>query len=266
MLAAALLALALALTGDREDALLDAVRKGDVPAVQALLDQGVAVDTHFRYDRTPLSFAADRGNVALVKLLLERGADPASRDTFYKITPAAAAASKGHVEVVRLLLAKGVAVDDDVFLSAVRSGNADVVGLVLEKGTPRPEMLSASLESAEKEGAEAVAARLRAAGAVLPPRADFKADPAVLARYAGTYREEAAGGTTAVLSVAGSGLQGSLGGSPPRPLAAIDATTFRDPNAFGLVTLEVKMEGERVAGVTLSETGKKRWFKRVDGP
>ena len=58
MLAAVLLALALA--GEREDALLDAVRKGDVPAVQALLDQGLAVDTHFRYDRTPLSFAADR--------------------------------------------------------------------------------------------------------------------------------------------------------------------------------------------------------------
>ena len=38
--------------GSREDDLLQAVRTGDAAAVKALLDQGVPVDTKFRYDRT----------------------------------------------------------------------------------------------------------------------------------------------------------------------------------------------------------------------
>jgi len=43
------------------DELLDAVRRGDLAGVRAALDGGVAADTPFRYERTALSFAADRG-------------------------------------------------------------------------------------------------------------------------------------------------------------------------------------------------------------
>ena len=46
---------------------------------------------------------------------------------------------------------------------------------------------------AEKASAAAVAARLRKAGAVPPPKADFSVDAAVLARYAGRYQEERQG-------------------------------------------------------------------------
>jgi hypothetical protein len=262
---AVLAVLALALAGEREDALLDAVRKGDAAAVKVLLDQGLAVDTKFRYDRTPLSFAADRGHVEVAKLLLERGANPKSADTFYGMTPLTAAASKGHTEIVRLLMAKGATFDAVSFLVTAREGNADIIGLALGQGTLPAEALSAALEVSEKEGKTAAAERLRAAGAVLPPKAEFKADPAVLARYAGQYKEDP-GGTAAALSVAAGVLQGSLGGGPARALGALSATTFRDASAFGLVTLEVKLEGERVTGITLNENGKKRWFPRVEAP
>ena len=43
------------------DDLLDAVRRGDLAGVRAALDAGVPVDAPFRYERTALSFAADRG-------------------------------------------------------------------------------------------------------------------------------------------------------------------------------------------------------------
>lgn len=260
------MALMLALSasaGEREDALLSAVRKGDVLAVKALLDQGVPVDARFRYDRTALSFAADRGNVELVELLLERGADVNSRDTFYKMTPVAAAAYKGHVEVARLLLAGGATADDDLFFTAVESGNLELLGLAIAHGKPRSELLSAGLEIAEKANAAAVAARLRQAGAALPPKADFSVDAAVLARYAGRYQEDGKE-EVITLSVAEGALHASLGG-PARKLSAIDAVTFRDLNAYGLVTVEVKLEGERVPGVTLNEIGHKRWFRRVEG-
>jgi hypothetical protein len=248
--------------GDREDALLMAVRKGDVAAVKALLDQGVPVDTRFRYDRTALSFAADRGNVELVKLLLERGADANSQDTFYKARPASLAADKGHVEVVRLLLSHGAADDDDIFFAAVEKASLEMLELALTHGKSRPELLSSGLEKAEKASAAAVAGRLRQAGAVLPPKADFTVDAALLARYAGRYREEGKD-QVITLSVAEGALHASLGG-PPRKLAAIDAATFRDLNAFGLVTMVLKLDGDRVQGLTLDETGVKRSFTRVE--
>lgn len=249
--------------GEREDALLGAVRKGDVAVVKALLDQGVPVDTRFRYDRTALSFAADRGNVELVKLLLERGADVKSQDTFYKASPVSIAADKGHVEVVRLLLARGATADDDVFFAAVEKASVEMLELALAHGKPRPELLSSGLERAEKANAATLVARLRQAGAVLPPQADFGVDAAVLARYAGRYQEDGKE-QVITLSVAEGALHASLGG-PARKLSAIDAGIFRDLAAYGLVTLEMKLEGERVQGVTLNEIGNRRWFRRVEG-
>src|SRR6186713_3305361 len=71
---------------DKADALSDAARKGDAAAVKKLLDEGVDVNTKFRYDRTALSFAADRGHVDVVKVLLDRGADVTIKDTFYNAT------------------------------------------------------------------------------------------------------------------------------------------------------------------------------------
>ena len=62
-------------TSDKADALSQAARKGDAAAVKKLLDEGVDVNTRFRYDRTALSFAADRGHVDVVRLLIDRGAD-----------------------------------------------------------------------------------------------------------------------------------------------------------------------------------------------
>jgi len=63
-------------TSDKADALSQAARKGDAAAVKKLLDEGVDVNTKFRYERTALSFAADRGHVDVVRLLIDRGADP----------------------------------------------------------------------------------------------------------------------------------------------------------------------------------------------
>ena len=60
---------------EKADALSDAARKGDAAAVKKLLDDGVDVNTKFRYDRTALSFAADRGHVEVVKVLLAHNAD-----------------------------------------------------------------------------------------------------------------------------------------------------------------------------------------------
>lgn len=247
--------------GSREDELLQAVRTGDAAAVKALLDQGVPVDTKFRYDRTPLSFAADRGHVEIVRLLLDRGADADAQDSFYHNTSLGWAAYKGHVEVVKLLLARSGRGVGSALLSGVYANKPDVVDAVLATGKVSARDLSYALDAAEKEGSSEAAARLRKAGAVPPPRADATVDPATLARYAGRYREET-GKEELTLSVADGSLQAALNGRTFK-LGAIDAQHFQLLQSTG-DTLEMRLEGDRVAGVTLHEIGSQRQYRRIE--
>ena len=71
------LALAQAPALTKTDQLQDAARKGDAAAVKKLLDEGVDVNTRFRYNATALFYACDHGHVEAVKVLLDRGADMA---------------------------------------------------------------------------------------------------------------------------------------------------------------------------------------------
>ena len=250
------------------DALLQAVRKGDVAAVKAALDSGVPTDAKFRYDRTALSFAADRGQAEIVTLLLERGADVNAKDTFYGATALLWAAQNGHAEVARVLLARGAMGAGDVLDNGVEKQSAELVAAAIGSGKLTAEELSIALEEADKAGAADIVASLRKAGAVPPPKADFVVDAATLARYTGRYRET---GTppppspqTIELSVADGTLQASYGG-PPQKLAAFDPVTFRaQDNARIRVTF--KADAARVSGFTLKQPGRERWFEREETP
>src|SRR6188768_4382820 len=98
---------------EKADALSDAARKGDAATVKKLLDEGVDVNTKFRYDATALIYACDHGHLEVVKVLLERGADMGVKDTFYGFTPLALATGPAqkkkpeHFEIAKLLIQKG---------------------------------------------------------------------------------------------------------------------------------------------------------------
>src|SRR5262245_21243455 len=96
-----------AAAGELEDRFLLAVRTGDVAGVKAALASGVNVNTKFRYDRMALSFAADRGNPEVVKVLLDAGADVGARDSFYHMDAMSQAVSKKYIPIIRMLLDKG---------------------------------------------------------------------------------------------------------------------------------------------------------------
>jgi len=125
---------------------VSAARKGDAAAVKKLLDEGVDVNTKYRYGATALSYASDRGHVDVVKLLIERGADVLVKDTFYNATPLTWAVSPAmgrkpqHVEVVRLLLAKGgydAGTLTDALEAATRAGQTEMAAL-LERAGAKP--------------------------------------------------------------------------------------------------------------------------------
>jgi uncharacterized protein len=135
-----------AASGEKADALSAAARRGDAAAVKKLLDEGLDVNTKFRYNATALSYAADRGHVDVVKLLLDRGADVHAKDTFYGNTPLSWAVSPAmgrkpqHVEVVRLLLAKGGHAAESLTnaLEAATRANQDEVVALLKAAGAKP--------------------------------------------------------------------------------------------------------------------------------
>lgn len=207
------------------DSLLDAVRKADLGGVRAALDAGVPVDHPFRYERTALSFAAARGQVEVVTLLLERGADPNKKDSFYGATPFNWATNEGHVQVARLLIEKGAAVEPDLLADAAGSGNSALVALALEKTKPTADDLAMALANARDGKHDAVVAQLEQAGAKPPPPADFPVAAAALASYAGAYRDER--GRELRFEVR-EGTLVCVNCDPPQlSLGALDAVTFR---------------------------------------
>jgi hypothetical protein len=249
----------------RAEALSEAVRKGDAAAVKTLLDQGVDVNTKYRYDRTALSFACDRGNVEIVKLLLDRGADVNAKDTFYGATPLTWAASPAmgrkpqHAEIVGLLLKHGAQGKDDALISAVSEHDAATTSVILDHGGLSPDALADALESAKKNNHADLVAQLEKAGA--KPRVEFAIEPAALARYAGTYRS--ASGTELALTV----VDGHLTSGPEGrrfTLVARDATRFGAPGMPGFA-LTFHLEEDGVTSVAVGQGPNPTIFTRVEG-
>jgi ankyrin repeat protein len=110
-------------------------------AVTALVKIGHDPGSRDGYGRTPLSWAAEKGHEAVVRLLVEKGADLESRDSYDGRTPLSWAAEKGHEAVVKLLLGKGAELEaKDKYYGrtplwrAAVNGHEAVVKLLLEKG------------------------------------------------------------------------------------------------------------------------------------
>ena len=239
------------------DKFWEAVRRGDLAATTALLDQGADVNAKFRYGTTALFKAAERGHLDIVKLLLARGADVTVKDTFYGATAMFWALDNDHLEIVTLILEKDPGSAGDVLMTGVREGKPALVKIALASGKLKAESLTPALVLAtdDKDKAE-IAQMLKNAGAVLPP----PVDATMLQSYVGKYKDEA--GTEITITLTDGRLSAVPTGQRPFALMAIDNNSFR-PVAFEGIVVTFKVEAGNTTAMELKRATQTTQLKRV---
>ncbi|NXD89659.1 ASZ1 protein, partial [Chaetorhynchus papuensis] len=94
---------------DKNEALKKALFRGDVALIEELLNSGISIETNFQFGWTPLMCAASVGNFAIVRLLLDRGANACFEIDKYTVLMAACTAQASEENIlntVELLLSR----------------------------------------------------------------------------------------------------------------------------------------------------------------
>ncbi|CAH0020734.1 unnamed protein product [Clonostachys rhizophaga] len=122
--------------GDGYTALLFAAEAGQDAAVKLLIELGAEIEAKNSSGETSLWLAAHYGHGMVVQTLLESGADPNSADELGQ-TPISAAAEGGHLQAVSSLLARDADIDTktchgkNALVFAAESGNDAVMRTLL---------------------------------------------------------------------------------------------------------------------------------------
>jgi outer membrane protein assembly factor BamB len=208
------------------EALWQAARDGDTAGITAALAKGADVNAKSRYDVTALIFAAGSGRLEAVKLLVARGANVNATDTFYRARAAEMAITNGHVDVTLYLLQNGA--EGDGLLAMGVQQNQEAIVKAAVAGKVSRQALQSALTLATNMKREALTPVIKGALDKLPaePPPSFTVSPAVLPKYAGSYRD-AASGLTMTVTVQNDALMGQVQGQPQVRLVPTAANVFR---------------------------------------
>ncbi|KAL9094614.1 MAG: hypothetical protein Q9165_003173 [Trypethelium subeluteriae] len=133
-----------------------------VDLVKLLLDRGAEPNTpDGYYESNSLEIACFHRNIDLIKLLLDRGMTP-NRRSSYSGGPLRVAAWLGDLPIAILLLAAGadVSIGDSPLLAAAQRGKLDMVALLLEFET-REEVLEDAICAAQDSGHFSIASKIQ---------------------------------------------------------------------------------------------------------
>ncbi len=176
-----------------EPPLIQAIQRGDLGDVQALLQQGADPRVTSTQGTPALRMAAGLGHVRIVEALLDAGmeVDFAQDDGD---TPLMEAATRGQVEVARLLLQRGADIhvrsDQGItpLISAAMFGSIPIVKMLLQAGAQvnsEDEQGNTALKWAATQGHSEVAELLLAHGATVDHRDWYGATPLMWAAFGG---------------------------------------------------------------------------------
>jgi ankyrin repeat protein len=128
------------------DSFIECVGDNDKQAVKLFIEAGFDINTPADSGITALHIAAMKGNTDIVKMLLDKGANPNAAVTSGAekgSTPLMAAVAGGYVEIVKLLVAKGADVNakDDHGLTALdyaatEQTGQDIMKVLWDHGAP----------------------------------------------------------------------------------------------------------------------------------
>ncbi len=130
-----------AMEGEQQVQYTEALRDGNVKLVKKMLDSGVDVNEKF-FAWSAIQIAANKGQLAVVKLLVQKGADVNYQHPMTKMTAFHLAAYENFPELVKFLAANGADLNaklrgDVSIVRAVRdTGNTKMVDLLLSLGVP----------------------------------------------------------------------------------------------------------------------------------
>ncbi|KAF0698896.1 hypothetical protein As57867_010456, partial [Aphanomyces stellatus] len=135
-------ALVTILGADREKSFVQAIERLDVKLVRELLAKGVPDINKLQGEWAPLHVASSKGNVDIIKLLLDHSAsvNGVAGDGGDQSTPLIIAASNGHVDACKLLMERGAKLtaankkNNTPLLAAVTAGRVDIVRFLLGAG------------------------------------------------------------------------------------------------------------------------------------
>ena len=104
-----------------DTSLVRAIKTGDADRVRTLIYANVDVNERNYAGITPLTVAAEKGNMAIIKLLVEEGSASVNLTSSYGVTPLIAAAAAGQREAVEYLIKNGtdVTAKDDLGKTAL---------------------------------------------------------------------------------------------------------------------------------------------------
>uniref|UniRef100_A0A8C4K5Q9 Ankyrin repeat, SAM and basic leucine zipper domain-containing protein 1 n=1 Tax=Dromaius novaehollandiae TaxID=8790 RepID=A0A8C4K5Q9_DRONO len=132
------------LQADKNDALKKALTRGDVSLIEELLNSGISIESSFQFGWTPLMYAASVADVAVVRLLLDRGANASFEIKKYTVLMAACTARASEEKIlktVELLLSRNA--DPNLacrrqmtpLMYAARKGYPQVVAILVAHGS-----------------------------------------------------------------------------------------------------------------------------------
>jgi ankyrin repeat protein len=120
-----------------EDLLFDYIESNDVKNVEKLIKDGVDIN-YLRKGNFPLTLAAKKGNLPIVKLLIKNGARIQS--TEHGMTPLRGAVYSDNIEIMNYLIEHGANVNyknqhgESILMTAAKGGNLKIIKLLLKHG------------------------------------------------------------------------------------------------------------------------------------